>query len=213
MTDETVEETIYFDDFIKTSPLYWAISGYSDNIDDIMKIVKTVNALRVASMPEPSDMSASTKIDAVTVDFPHTAKEALRQELEAAIFRDAQVVNTQAILAGRILVGAVEMAGASEDNKAKNMERHATKFIRGLMNIVGLEGNIKFTHKTLKDDEAVMRMLTMASNWHDGPLLEELVRAAPPFQGRVEEVIKAIKVHEGIYESGSPAVDDDGQVN
>ena len=103
--------------------------------------------------------------------------------------------NTQAIFAGHILVGAVRMAGITEDNKAKSMERHAIKFIRGIMNLAGVEGEVRITHKTLDDDEAVMRMLTMATNWHeDSPIFEEAVRAAPVFQGRADNIIEAAQM-------------------
>ena len=183
-------ETVYFDDFIRTSPIYWAANG-GGTVEDIVQMRKQIDALRIAMMKEQGAIDIPASIGAVTVDFPYQAKEALRQELEAAIFRDAQVVNTQAILSGKILVGAVRMAAKSEDNKINSMERHARKFIRAIMRIAGIDGEVKFQRTTYTDDLEIMQQAQIAVN-ADIPV-EAVVPVMPLFADRVEETLEIVR--------------------
>ena len=181
-----LSETSYFDDFIKTRPIYWAIEGFSGNADELIAARKTLEALGMISTGD-----GDTNIKAETVSLPFQSKKELQEALETAIFRDAQVINVQAILQGRMTATAVQFSGIAEDNKAKSLERHATEFLRKIMRFAGIEGDVKFTHKTLMDDEGIMRQLAMAHNW--GVPASALVPIAPVFQGRTEETIAAVE--------------------
>jgi len=171
-------ETSYFDDFIKTKPIYWAIEGFSGEAQELLGIHRTLSQLGIIATPESLDKNAS--IDAKTVDLPFQSKRELQEALESGIFRDAQVINVQAIVAGRITATAVQYSGIAEDNKSRSMERHAARFIKGLMEIAGVEGDVKFVHKTLVDDESVMRQIVMAHGV--GVPVEELVGVMPVMQ-------------------------------
>ena len=180
-----LSETSYFDDFIKTRPIYWAIEGFGGNADELVSIRKTLEALGIIAGGDEA------KVKAETVSLPWQSKKELQEALETAIFRDAQVINVQAILQGRTTATAVQFSGIAEDNKAKSLERHATEFLRKLMRLAGIEGEVKFTHKTLMDDEGIMRQLTMAHNW--GVPVSALIPIAPVFQGRTDETLAQVE--------------------
>jgi len=179
-----LSETSYFDDFIKTKPIYWAIEGFSGEAEELLSIYKTLSQLGIIATPESLDKNAS--IDAKTVNLPYQSKRELQEALETGIFRDAQVINVQAVVQGRVTATAVQFSGIAEDNKAKSLERHAAKFIKGIMAIAGVTGDVHFVHKTMMDDESVMRQVMMAHN--AGVPLEALISVMPVLQGRVEEV-------------------------
>ena len=197
-------ETMYFDDFIRTSPLYWAANG--GHIEDIVQQRQQIDALRIATVGEGREIGGSASIGAVTVDFPYQAKEALRMEIEAAIFRDGEVVNTQAILAGRILVGAVRMAARAEDNLIHSIERFAKKAIRGIMRIAGIDGEVKFQRTTYTDDLEIMQQAQIAVN-ADVPV-EAVVPVMPLFADRVEETLEIVRRgHLGMNTQDEPTND------
>ena len=177
-------ETSYFDDFIKTKPIYWAIEGFSGEAEELLSIYKTLSQLGIIATPESLDKNA--QIDAQTVNLPYQSKKELLEALESGIFRDAQVLNVQAIVRGQITATAIQYSGIAEDNKAKSLERHAAKFIRALMELAGVSGDVHFVHKTLVDDESVMRQIVMAHNV--GVPSEELVPIMPVLQGRTESI-------------------------
>ena len=180
-----LSETSYFDDFIKTKPIYWAIEGFSGEAEELLGIYKTLAQLGIIATPESLDSNAS--IDAKTVNLPYQTKKELQEALENGIFRDAQVINVQAIVSGHVTATAVRYSGIAEDNKAKSLERHAVRFIKGLMDIAGIVGEVRFVHKTLMDDESVMRQIVMAHGV--GVPAEVLVSVMPILQGRVDEVL------------------------
>ena len=180
-----LSETSYFDDFIKTKPIYWAIEGFSGEAEELLGIYRTLSQLGIIATPESLDSNAN--IDAKTVSLPYQTKKALQEALENSIFRDAQVINVQAIVSGHVTATAVRYSGIAEDNKAKSLERHAVRFIKGLMEIAGIVGEVRFVHKTLMDDESVMRQLVMAHGI--GVPSEALVSVMPVLQDRVDEVL------------------------
>jgi len=192
-----LSETSYFDDFIKTKPIYWAIEGFSGEAEELLGIYRTLSQLGIIATPESLDSNAN--IDAKTVNLPYQTKKELQESLENSIFRDAQVINVQAIVSGHVTATAVRYSGIAEDNKAKSLERHAVKFIKGLMDIAGISGEVRFVHKTLMDDESVMRQIVMAHGV--GVPVEALVSVMPILQGRVDEVL-------GLMEGGEDYLDE-----
>ena len=184
-------QTSKLDDFVTTKPIYWRIEGFSGEIGELLKIKEALNLLGIIATNEPTE-SGRAGIGAEITNLNYAQTKEFLQDLEFSIFRDAQVVNTEAIVTGNITATAVKFSSLAEDNKVKSMERYAAKFIAGILELEGLPANdIQFTHKNILNDEEVTRILQMHHAM--GVPIELLLEESPLAQGKVEDWIKFIQ--------------------
>lgn len=163
-------ETAYVDEALKSKFIYWVISGYSGNIEELVKVKETVQKIGVMNL------EGETTVQPQTLEPPHAAHTAVMQELRDGIYADAMAFNSDD-LGGRasVAVEAIRASQFNEEIKIGIMWHELEKFIRDVLALAGVESaTVGYTPFMLKTGEEALSRSLQA--WVDRglPLLEAL---------------------------------------
>ena len=174
--------TFYTDEFLQSKFVYWMITGFQGNAEELIKIRDIVRKLGIIA-----NTDEQSKITTQTLEPPHNAQEKIMKQLVREIFRDAMVFNTEEITTIGTTATAVKASQYSEDIKVRGFEHNAEVFIRGIMDLAGVESRaVSFTHFRLLDEESITRRLVMLYNM--GIPIEEIIKHEPLLQDRAAEI-------------------------
>jgi len=178
--------TFYADEFLQSKFIYWLISGYSGDAEELIKIRDTARKLGIIAGGEDS-----SQITPQTLEPPYNAHEKIMQSLEREIFRDAMLFSPEDLAGSSSIATAIKAGQYPEDIKAKDFEHEIEQFVRGVMQVAGVESRaVTFTHFRLLDEESITRRLVMLFNM--GVPIEEIIKYEPLLQDRQKEIADAI---------------------
>ena len=124
--------------------IYWVISnaGGMDELDDMM-FLNRIKTLRVAH----TDGEASAVPH--TVEAPYEGTQAAVDMLLRRLYDDFQAFNAAAVSAGDQTATAIRASYAPLDLKADKLERQVTRFIHGLLALLGMEDEPSYTRSQI----------------------------------------------------------------
>ena len=125
--------TFYADEFLQSKFVYWMISGYSGNVDELVAIRDTIRKLGIIAAETGQD----GKIAPQTLEPPYNAHKEIMQALEREIFRDAMLFNPEDIAGSANIATAIKAGQYPEDVKVKSFEHEVEQFVRGVMRVAG----------------------------------------------------------------------------
>jgi len=151
------KETGYMDEALKMKFIMWVFKGYGGDPIKLKSMLKTLQELGIIAGGDVDD----TQIEAKPADIPYLSHESTLDRIEAAIYRDARIMNPTVLMNGGVTTVAIRAAMQREDKKMVGIESEARQFIRRLLNVAGIDYEyISFTHKTLINEMEVVQMLS-----------------------------------------------------
>jgi len=128
-------KTGYIDELLKSKFIYWLISGYGGQVDELIAIKETAQKLGIIARADNDG-----NIQPTIIEPPHTSHEKIMHELEKDIFRSAMAVNTDD-LAGRASVSdaAILSSQAQEDLKIGIIWNKLKPFIMDIAALAGAQ--------------------------------------------------------------------------
>jgi hypothetical protein len=166
------------DETLKSKFIYWLISGYTGNIEELLQIKETAQKLGIIA-----EQGDNSKIQPSTLEPPYKAHEAIMKELKDGIYADAMAFNSDD-LGGRasVAVEAIRASQFNEEIKIGIMWHELEKFIRDIFLLAGVESEtVRYTpFKLTTGEDLVTRGL---QGWADRSpeLVFEFMKLDPLF--------------------------------
>ncbi|MCL2856192.1 MAG: phage portal protein [Oscillospiraceae bacterium] len=151
------KNTVYSDEIIMEKGFMWSVSGYGGQAKDLTELVEKARKLRIIA---DRRLDGDAQIDVSTTEAPYLSHKEAMDAAEAAIFRDARIMNPNVLMSGGVTTVAIRAAMQREDKKMVGVETEARRFVRRLLKVAGVESKlIAFKHRTLVNELEIVQML------------------------------------------------------
>lgn len=143
---------------LDTAQIYWILKGAGGMDDtDLVRFLDRIHSTKMASLDD--DQSA----EPVTVQIPYDAREKLLDRLEADLYKDYMALNIDEIKGGAVTATQIEAAYEPLNSKADMYEYQVIKFIKGILEVAGIDDDPSFTRsKLINVNESIGAVLQAA---------------------------------------------------
>ena len=176
---------------LDTAQIYWILKGAGgmDN-SDLAKFLEQLHSMKVATLDD--DQSA----EPTTIQIPYEAREKLLARLEADLYKDYMALNIDEIKGGAVTATQIEAAYEPMNSKADMYEYQVIKFIKGILNVAGIDDEPSFTRsKLINVNESVTTVLE-AAQVLDADYVTEKILTLLGDGDRVEEILERMEADE-----------------
>lgn len=150
--------------------IYWIIrnaGGMDEN--DLARFVESLKTIKAVQLDD------GIEADAQTVEVPYNAREIYLNRLENDLYKDAMIVNMEAVAQGNVTATAINASYEPQDNKADEFEDCIQEFIDGLLLLIGIDDTASFTRsKIVNRAEDTQMILASAQYLDDETILRKL---------------------------------------
>lgn len=129
----------------EASMVYWTINnaGGMDDID-LAKFVERMRTMH-ATLVDEDGASAESH----TIETPYASREAILERIEKDLYKDAMALNTETIANGATTATQIRAAYEPLNSKADDFEYQVIQFIRGILNVAGIDDTPTFTRSMM----------------------------------------------------------------
>lgn len=181
-------KTIYVSEVAQSKFIYWLISGYGGQAEELLAIKETAQMMGIIRQ-DGQDVT----IDAKVLEPPYNAHKYLVEALEDEIYHDAAVFNPAKVAGSAHIATAIEAGQRPEDMNVNGVKREVEDYVKGFFPFANIPEDTKviFTPYRMIDEGSVS---TRLQNWADrGVPIEELIKIEPLFSGMSDEIITAMQ--------------------
>lgn len=182
------------------SQIYWIIknAGGMDDID-LARFIERIKVNKAVNLD--SDQSA----EAHTIEVPYNARETYLTRLESDMYKDAMIVNMDAIAQGNTVATAIRASYEPQDDKADEFEDCIKDFIEGILALIGIEDEPSFTRSRIVNQAEETQMILASAQYLDD---ETVVRKLPFITAdEVDDILEK----RGLEEYGRFGEEENGQ--
>lgn len=154
----------------EAATIYWTISN-AGGMDkkDLEEFVKNLRVVRAANTNE------ETNIQSHTTEVPYQSREVYLNRLENDMYRDFMALDIRGISAGNNTATAIRAAYEAINSKTDRYEYCVIEFIKGILEVAGIEDTPTFKRSMLINETEVTNMVLAAANYlDDRTILEHL---------------------------------------
>lgn len=176
---------------LDTAQIYWILKGAGGMDDtDLVRFLERIHSTKMASLDD--DQSA----EAVTVDIPYAAREQLLNRLEADLYKDYMALNIDEIKGGAVTATQIEAAYEPLNSKADMYEYQVIKFIKGILEVAGIDDDPSFTRSKLVNVNESVGTVLQASEVLDDEYVTEKILNLLGDGDMVEEILERMEADE-----------------
>lgn len=190
----------FANDLDDVSQIYWIIQnagGMDDN--DLARFIERIKVNKAVNLD--SDQSA----EAHTIEVPYNARETYLTRLESDMYKDAMIVNMDAIAQGNTVATAIRASYEPQDDKADEFEDCVKDFIDGILALIGIEDEPSFTRSRIVNQAEDTQMILASAQYLDD---ETIIRKLPFITAdEVDDILEK----RGLEEYGRFGEEKDGQ--
>lgn len=138
--------------------IYWVIrnAGGMDDIDD-QKFVQRLKTIHVAHL------EGDEEVDQHQVDVPFQASDVALARLRSQLFDDFMALDVKEIAAGAVTATQIKAAYEPLNAKTDLFEYQVTEFIRGILDLVGIDDMPAYTRSMIvNQQETIQNLVTSA---------------------------------------------------
>ena len=187
----------------EASFIYWTINnaGGMDEIDlaDFVNRLKTIHAANV------EDTGATA--NANSLEAPHEGREALLDRLAKDMYADYMALNIDEIKGGANTATQIRAAYEPMNNKADQFEYCVTDFIKGILEVAGIEDTPTFTRSYLINTQEEIATILQASTYLDDEYVTRKILTLLGDADKAEEMIASIEAQD--YERMTGGAEDE----
>lgn len=163
-------------DLDDASMIYWTISnaGGMDDVD-LAKFIEHMKRVKAAVVEDEG-----ARAEAHTIDVPYQSRETYLSRLENDMYNDAMALNVNQIAAGNVTATAIQAAYEPLNNKTDQFEYCIYLFIKGLLDLIGVEDSPTFKRSNIANmTEETNMILASAQYLDDETILKHLPFLSP----------------------------------
>jgi len=153
----------FANDLDDASQIYWTITNAGGMDDmDLVKFVERMKTVKAAVVDDEG-----SRAEAHTLEVPHEARQRLLADLRDSLYRDAMALDTDRITAGSITATAINSAYENLSLKCDDFESCVTAFIRGLLNLAGIDDEPTYKRSKIINMQEETQMILSAAQYLD----------------------------------------------
>lgn len=176
---------------LDTAQIYWILKGAGGMDDtDLVKFLERLHTTKMASLDD--DQSA----EHVTVDIPYAAREQLLNRLETDLYKDYMALNIEEIKGGAVTATQIEAAYEPLNSKADMYEYQVVKFIKGILEVAGIDDEPTFTRSKLVNVNESVSTVLMAADSLDADYVTEKILNLMGDGDQAEEILERMSEDE-----------------
>lgn len=194
----------------EASFIYWTINnaGGMDEVD----LTEFVNRLKTIHAATMEDTGATATAN--TLEAPHEGREALLDRLAKDMYSDYMALNIDEIKGGSNTATQIRAAYEPMNNKADQFEYCVIKFLKGILNVVGIDDKPTFTRSYLINVQEEVDTILQASQYLDQEYVTRKIMTLLGDADKVDDVLDSME--DGAMErfgvvNGSGTTDDGQQ--
>ena len=190
----------FANDLDDVSQIYWIIknAGGMDDVD-LARFIERLKTVRAVQLDD------GIEAESHTTEVPYNARETYLTRLENDMYKDAMIVNTDAIANGNTVATAIRAAYEPQDDKTDEFEDCVADWIEGLLTLVGIEDVPSFTRSRIINQAEETNMILASAQYLD----DETVLKKLPFI-KADEIPEILK-NRGLEEYARYGEKEDGE--
>lgn len=174
----------FANDIDDASMIYWTINN-AGGMDDV-DLVDFINHMKRVKAAVVSEDGASA--ESHTIDVPYNSREALLERLRSDLYEDAMALDTKSIADGAVTATQIKAAYEPLNNKADMYEYCVLDFIKGILNVAGIEDEPIFTRSVIINTQEEITNILEAAEYLSGEYVTEKVLTLFGDANMVEDV-------------------------
>ncbi len=174
-----------FEDDLDNAQLYWVIKGAGGMTD--LDLTRFLDRLKTVGAAAPAD---GQDVEAVKIDIPYAAREALLDRIEKQLYRDAMIMNPDDIKSGATTATQIRAAYERQNVKGDQFEYCALDFLNGILSVAGIEDNATFTRSTVVNTQEEINTVIAASAYLTEDYVTEKILNLLGDGDRAEELLR-----------------------
>lgn len=173
----------------EASFIYWTINnaGGMDEID----LAEFVNRLKTLHAANTEDTGATATAN--TLEAPHEGREALLDRLAKDMYADYMALNIDEIKGGANTATQIRAAYEPMNNKADQFEYCVVDFIKGILEVAGIEDTPTFTRSYLINTQEEISTLLQAAQYLDDEYVTRKILTILGDADKTEEILEAME--------------------
>ena len=192
---------------LDTAQIYWVIKGAGGMDDaDLAQFMYRLKSTHFASTEEGQE------IDPVSVNIPFDAREKLLDRIDRDIYRDYGALNVDEIKSGAVTATQILAAYEPMNIKADQYEYCIHEFIKGLLEVAGVEDEATFTRSKLINVNEEIQTVLQASTALDEEYVTRKILTILGDGDQAEDILKKMSDDElkrgGIIEETAESEDE-----
>lgn len=178
-----------FADDLDTAQVYWVLhnTGGMDD-EDLAQFIERLHIVHAASV----DDAAGTAVDAHTVDIPSEGREKLLDRIEKDLYKDYMAFNPETIASGAATATQIRAAYEPINSKADEYEYCAIEFLKGILNVAGIEDDPTFERSYIINRQEEIQVLTMAGQYLTDDYITRKILAVLGDADRADDILGEI---------------------
>ena len=190
----------FANDLDDVSQIYWIIKNAGGMDDtDLARFIERLKTVRAVQLDD------GIEAESHTTEVPYDARETYLTRLENDMYKDAMIVNTDAIANGNTVATAIRAAYEPQDDKTDEFEDCVADWIEGLLTLVGIEDVPSFTRSRIINQAEETNMILASAQYLD----DETVLKKLPFI-KADEIPEILK-NRGLEEYARYGEKEDGE--
>ena len=176
---------------LDTAQIYWILKGAGGMDDtDLVRFLDRIHSTKMASLDD--DQSA----EPVTVQIPYDAREKLLDRIERDLYKDYMALNVDEIKGGAVTATQIEAAYEPLNSKADMYEYQVIKFIKGILEVAGIDDDPSFTRSRLVNVNESISSVLQAGEYLDGQYMTEKILNILGDGDKTEEILSRMESDE-----------------
>lgn len=169
----------------EASLIYWTISGAGGMRDmDLAKFVERIKTLHAATVGDGQQITSHA------VEAPHSSREALLERLRNDLYDDFMAFDVKSIASGSVVNAQIESAYQPLDIKTNKFEYNALAYIRGVLNVLGIEDSPTFTRSKIVNVSELVSVILQSGEHLDDEYTTRKILELFGDGDKAEEVLK-----------------------
>lgn len=190
----------FANDLDDVSQIYWLIKNAGGMDDtDLARFIERLKTVRAVQLDD------GIEAESHTTEVPYNARETYLNRLENDMYKDAMIVNTDAIANGNTVATAIRAAYEPQDDKTDEFEDCVADWIEGLLTLIGIEDVPSFTRSRIINQAEETNMILASAQYLD----DETVLKKLPFI-KADEIPEILK-NRGLEEYARYGEEEDGE--
>lgn len=149
-------------DLDDVSQIYWILENAGGMGDvDLARFIERLRTVHSINLDD------GVKAEAHTLEVPYNARESYLTRLENDLYRDAMIVNMEAVSAGNTTATAILASYEPQDDKADEFQDCVTETINGILELLGIEDTPTFTRSRIINELEVTQMVLSSAQYLD----------------------------------------------
>lgn len=176
----------FANDIDDASMIYWTINN-AGGMDDV-DLVDFINHMKRVKAAVVSEDGATA--ESHTIEVPYNSREALLERLRSDLYEDAMALDTKSIADGAVTATQIKAAYEPLNNKADMYEYCVLDFIKGILNVAGIEDEPTFTRSVIINTQEEITNILQAAEYLSSEYVTEKILTLLGDANMVEDVEK-----------------------